>query len=247
MLIQADASQLEWRTLLYLAQDQIGIKEVLEKQDAHSLNQVAFDLPSRLIAKIYLFRTIYRGTGWSFANDPDFMHVSSDPKFWDAVGQKFYSKYDGIDRCHNSWMHSVMAGRSIVGPFGRDWTVEPKINRRTGAREIPWTTLTNYPVQGTGADIMMLARISFSNRLDRIRYTLHGDVILISTVHDSIVVDVKDERDIQNIVNLFHQVFDDIPTNIRKLFGIDWNVPMDCECKIGLNMKDMKKVTRTDK
>lgn len=245
MLIQADASQLEWRTILQLSQDQTGIKEVLEKQDAHSLNQSAFDLPSRLIAKIYLFRTIFRGTGWSFANDPDFMHVSKDPKYWDNINELFYKKYHGIDRCHKEWADLVINGYPLVGPLGREWTIEMRRNKRTGDLEIPWTTLSNYPVQGTGADIMMLARISFYRRLQSLKW--NGSVILISTVHDSIVVDVSDASDAQGVVNLFHQVFDDIPKNIYKLFGVEWTVPMDCECKFGLNMKDMEKMKRTDK
>src|SRR5687768_13315743 len=108
MLIQCDASQLEWRTILQLAQDEVGIQEVLAKADAHSLNQKAFELPSRLIAKIYLFRTIFRGSGWSFANDPDFMHVSADPKYWDKVNEKFFAKYVGIDKCHKKWAEEVI-------------------------------------------------------------------------------------------------------------------------------------------
>ena len=51
MLIQCDASQLEWRTLLELAKDQVGINEILEGEDTHAKNQEAFGLPSRLIAK----------------------------------------------------------------------------------------------------------------------------------------------------------------------------------------------------
>lgn len=244
MLVQADASQLqpEWRTLLYLAKDEVGIKEVLEKQDAHSLNQTAFELPSRLIAKIYLFSTIYRAKGWSFANDPDFMHVSTDPKYWDSVSEKFYKKYHGIDRCHHEWAEQVIKGKDIIGPFGRDWTIPMKRNKMSGNLEIPWTVLTNYPVQGTGADIMMLARISFARR-----FKASGiNAKLISTVHDSIIVDVRNESDIQPIVNMFHQVFDDIPTNIQRIFKIDWNIPMDCECKIGKDMKNMTKIERSD-
>ena len=56
MLVGVDAKALEWKVLLELSRDAVGIQEVLNNQDAHSLNQVAFDLPSRLIAKIYLFR-----------------------------------------------------------------------------------------------------------------------------------------------------------------------------------------------
>ena len=59
MLIQADAKALEWWTAVWLSQDAVGIKEIQEGLDLHTENQKAFGLPSRLIAKKYLFRTIY--------------------------------------------------------------------------------------------------------------------------------------------------------------------------------------------
>ena len=240
-LISCDAKQLEWRTILFLSQDEVGIQEVINNEDAHALNQVAFDLPSRLIAKIYLFRTIFRGSGFSFAHDPAFMHVSSSPKFWDAVGEKFFTKYHGIDLCHKKWAEIVVAGNPIVGPFGREWVFNTK-RKDSGEFFIPWTTLTNYPVQGTGADIMAIARVSFARRLRAAEIP----VLLVSTVHDSIVVDSPSEY-IQQVVNLFHQVFDDLIPNIRKIFGVEWNVPMAAETKVGPNEKDMEEVFRNDK
>lgn len=237
MLVQVDASQLEWRTVLQLSQDEVGINEILEKQDAHSLNQTAFRLPSRLIAKIFLFRTIFRGSGWSFANDPDFMHVSTDPKFWDEKNYEFFHKYHGIDRCHSVWKDEVLAGRPIVGPLGRSWSIGLKRHERTGEIKIPWTTLSNYPVQGTGADVMMLARISAYKRI--------GDAGIPgkwrSTVHDSIVYDCPSKW-VPDVTAIFHGVFQDIPKNIKAVFGYEWIVPMDCECKFGMNMKEMEKV-----
>lgn len=56
MFIKVDAQQLEWRVALELSRDWVGINEIIDKEDVHSKNQVAFELPSRLIAKIYLFR-----------------------------------------------------------------------------------------------------------------------------------------------------------------------------------------------
>ncbi|HXQ33616.1 MAG TPA: hypothetical protein VN843_06305, partial [Anaerolineales bacterium] len=82
MLVSIDASQLEWRVLVWLAMDPIGIQELNNHDDIHANNQKAFSLPTRLISKKYLFRTIFRGSGWSFANDPDFLHVSNDPAYW---------------------------------------------------------------------------------------------------------------------------------------------------------------------
>lgn len=237
MLIQCDASQLEWRTILQLAQDEVGIQEVLDKADAHSLNQVAFQLPSRLIAKIYLFRTIFRGSGWSFANDPDFMHVSANPKYWDGVNEKFFSKYHGIDTCHQRWAADVVREGVIHGPLGRSWSI-PLRRSDKGELKIPWTTLSNYPVQGTGADIMMFVRLSAYRRIKAAGIPCR----FISTVHDSIVVDAP-ESQLAAIATIFHSVFEDLPKNIKRTFGYDWNVPMACECKYGPDMKNMTKMS----
>lgn len=242
MLVSADASGLEWRTAIELSQDPIGIKEIVEGLDTHSLNQEAFQLPSRLIAKIYLFRTIFRGSGYAFANDPAFMHVSDSPKFWDSIGEKFYAKYNVLDATHKTWADRVVAGIPLVGPTGREWDVTLGRDQR-GNIKIPWTILTNYPVQGTGADVMMVARISFSRRLK----TSGIPALLISTVHDSIVVDCEQIVHVQSVVNLFYQVFDDLVENIRRTFQYDWKVPLACEVKIGMDMLNMSKIDRTDK
>lgn len=223
--------------MLELAKDQVGIDEILGGEDTHAKNQEAFGLPSRLIAKIFLFRTIYRGSGWSFANDPDFMHVSTSPEFWDEMNEKFYRKYGNIDATHQRWKDTVMGGKTIVGPFGRSWSCPPKRNNR-GELKVPWTTLTNYPVQGTGADVMMLARIMAKKRIQ------DADIPcdFISTVHDSIVVDTRTQH-LEALKNIFDEVFKDLPSRIKSIFNYNWTVPMACESKFGPNMKSMEKFT----
>jgi len=238
LLVACDASQLEWRTILELSRDEVGLAEVLEGQDTHTLNQHAFSLPSRLIAKIYLFRTIFRGSGYAFANDPAFMHVSSSPKFWDGIGEKFYAKYAGIDAKHTEWKDLVVSGRPIFGPSGRHWDIS--LGRdRNGELKIPWTVLTNYPVQGTGADVMMLARISFAKRLKDARIP----ALLVATVHDSIVVDVE-KCYVSQIAKIFYEVFDDLIENIWRCFKYEWVCPLACEVKCGMDMLNMEKVER---
>lgn len=235
MLLQADAAQLEWRTAVELSQDKVALNEILNGDDTHSLNQTAFSLPSRLIAKIYLFRTIFRGTGWSFANDPDFMHVSSDPAYWDNVNVLFYQKYSGLDATHHMWKDLTLHGEPIVGPFGRFWKLDP-FNK---FGKINWTQLTNYPVQGTGADIMTLARVSFMNKLKK--HGLEKVVLLISSVHDSIVVDCPSQY-LAQVSKLFHETFKDLQANIYKMFQYEWKTPLACEVKFGMNMKEMEKM-----
>jgi len=240
MLISCDASQLEWRVAVELSQDQTALREILEKQDTHSLNQVAFQLPSRLIAKIYLFRTIFRGSGYAFSVDNDFMHVSSSPKFWDAVNEKFYAKYHGLDKKHWEWAELVKYGKPIIGPLGRQWTIPMATDSRNGELRLPMTTLTNYPVQGTGADVMKIARILFYKRVKK----LGIPCLFITTVHDSIVVDAE-AKYVDQLARLFHQVFADIIPAIKTMFGYEWIVPLECEVKIGKDMLNMQKYMLT--
>ena len=137
------------------------MQEILNKEDTHSKNQAAFNLPSRLIAKIYLFRTIFnRGNGYAFTVDPDFMSVSTSVKYWDDVGKKFFAKYKGIDKLYDKNLATIAQGLPLVGPLGREWLI-PWTTNYKGETALPVTKAVNYPVQGTGHDIMSIARVSF--------------------------------------------------------------------------------------
>lgn len=231
--------RLEWRTCVELADDPVGLQEILDGVDFHSLNQEFFGLPSRLIAKIYLFRTIFnRGKGYAFTVDPDFMGVSTSIKFWDDIGRKFYEKYNAIDKLYDKNLKLITNNVPIVGPLGREWSIKPFIND-FGEMVLPITKAVNYPVQGTGADVMMLARISFRNRLEKQPWKKHFK--LISTVHDSIEGDTHEEY-VKPVAKLFDDVFKDLPKNIEKVFGYKWKTPLTCESKAGINKKDMVKL-----
>ena len=239
MILACDAAGLEWRTLIEWSRDKVALQEILEKQDIHTNNQNAFNLPSRLISKKYLFRTIYnRGQGYAFTLDPEFMDVSTSVAYWDEVGQKFYKKYAGIDACHIRWQQEAMTTGTINSPWGISWVIP------FNPTKIPWTILTNYPNQGLGALVMSLVRVSFKRRLAKKDYAQH--VKLISTVHDSVVTDVPSSC-VQDVTDLFSQCFDDLDKNFKKCYNYDWLVPLECECKFGPNQKDLQKILRKDK
>lgn len=235
MQTQVDANALEWRTIVLLSNDPIGVEELNTKGlDVHTNNQNDLSLPTRLIAKRFLFRTIYRGSGWAFANDRDFRHVSSDPEWWDDKNEKFYRKYKGIDRCHQKWFSEIAERGRIRGPFGRNWKIDLITDRR-GTR-VPKTTASNYPVQGTGHDLMCLARISAKRRLSQ-----YPEIKLISTVHDSIVADHPDNLS-EFVGKTFTEVFRDLPKNIEKIYGVKSPIPFTCEVKQGHNLLEMTTV-----
>lgn len=232
MILQADAKSLEWIVGAYLSQDKVAMDEIWNEIDQHSLNQKAFGLPSRLIAKKFVFRLMYGGSAYSYANDPDFTDVSRSEKFWQKVIDKFYEKYYGLARWHTEIVQQVTLTGQLVMPTGRVYKFE-----RDKRGEWPVTTIKNYPVQGLGADLMSIARVSFMRRFKNENFS----GVLVNTVHDSIVVDLP-EAEIKKCVKLFDNVFADIPTNFRKLFGVEFNLPLRAECSCGSNMKELKVV-----
>ena len=55
-ILNCDVKNLEGCTFADLAKDSVMIKEITEKEDLHSNNQRDFNLPSRLVAKRFLFK-----------------------------------------------------------------------------------------------------------------------------------------------------------------------------------------------
>ena len=89
---------------------------------------------------------------------------------------------------------------------------------------------------------MTIARIVFAKRLAQKGWK---QVLLVSSVHDSIVVDAPTDM-LKPVAKLFHEVFDDLQTNIWRTFKYKWVVPLACEVKYGPNVKDMKKLDRAE-
>lgn len=232
MIINADAKALEWVAGTFLSQDKTAIKEIWDRVDQHSLNQEAFKLPSRLIAKKFVFRLIYGGTAFSYASDVDFEDVSTSQKFWQKVIDRFYDKYQGWAAWHTRLMQEATTTGKVVMPTGREYSYS--INQRG---DWPRTTILNYPVQGLGADVMAIIRVAFYKRLKK--RGING--LIISSVHDSIVVDAPKES-MDEIVALFHEVFNDGPKLFEQWFGVKFNLPLQCEVSVGPNMCDLEEV-----
>lgn len=233
MLIQGDASALEWRCASFLSQDKVASEEIWNEIDQHTDNQTRFGLPSRLIAKTFVFRLIYGGSAFSYANDPNFAEVSKSEKFWQKVIDEFYAKYQGLHTWHIKLVQEAIQKKKVTLPTGREYDFEPTM--QYGKKKYPRTTILNYPVQGLGADLMTIARVSLFNRMKG----KYPNAKLVNTVHDSIIIDCEASL-VDELSAMMLQVFEDVPMNFKKMFGVEFNLPMKAEVQFGLNWKDMK-------
>jgi len=247
MLIACDASQLEWRVKVWLAQDPVGMKEIQEGYPIHDDNQKVFQLPTRTIAKIFLYRVIFAdsfgergfaGPAFAYANDSDFRGTSTSAKFWEGVIGRFYTKYAGIYNHSVGLIRQAIETGRILSPSGRVYNYS--LEEKYGRKDWPRTQILNHIVQGLSADFVMIARLLLQRRLESEVLALGCSMeqaLLINTVHDSIELDVDNNPElVYNISLLLEQCFADIPKYFEKHYGTTVNVPMAAETKYGFSL-----------
>jgi DNA polymerase-1 len=241
MLVNCDVKGLEVVVAAELSKDPVLCQEVIEGVDIHERNRDRFKLgegkAGRLIAKIFKFRLIYGGSAYSYAHDSDFMGVSASEKFWQSVIDEYYDKYRGIRKWHNWLIDTAKKDGRLEIPSGRFFPITPDWSKRE-----PWpiTIIKNYPVQGFGADLVMLARLQCAKLMREAGVT----GVLISTIHDSIIADCPNSE-VEVIGKIMRQAVLDIPKLCRQVFGYDFTLPMNAEVQAGPNKKDLKDLTFT--
>lgn len=219
----------------------MGIREIRDGFDLHTDNVKVFGLPSRLIAKKFLFRIIFGGTAFSFSADPEFTDCKMSTRQWEGVIERFYRKYKGIAKWHEHQVTTATRTGRLTIPTGRAWTYTPTRDNR-GELKQPITTIKNYPVQGLEADLMSLTRVSLYNRIKR-----NGDdrILLVNSVHDSILLDVPEDT-VEWCSETIASVFRDVPKNFKKLFGVEFNIPFRGELLKGMDWLNMEEVKGLD-
>ena len=229
MLLNVDFSSLEVVTAAYLSQDTVMCQEVRNGVDFHGLNQEKFNLPERTIAKSLMFRIIYGGS--QFSKDSKFFHVSKSQKYWDKVIEEFYEKYKGLHEWHTNLMREATLEGCITMPTGRFYNFSPDRGRW------PRSQILNYPVQGLAADLVAIARVSLRRRLKQAKLSS----LMVSTIHDSVILDVVNDLDvIAENFRIMQEVVRDVPMNFEKLWKVKFNLPLTGEFSFGINKGNMQ-------
>src|ERR1700674_820641 len=85
--------------------------------------------------------------------------------------------------------------------------------------------ILNYPVQGTGADLVAIGRVTCWKRLR----ALGLPHLWVSTVHDSLDLDISLDKGLEtcyNVCRLIKSSIEDVPTNFERLFEVKFDLPI---------------------
>ena len=164
------------------------------------------------------------------------MGVSTSQSYWQKVIDKFYEKYRGVAAWHKTICHQAATVGKIFIPSGRYFNLG--FEETPYGVKLPETKIKNYPVQGFGADLVLIARLRARQLLKKTKLVY----VLASTVHDSIVADANMASYFQ-VARILNHAIEDVPRLASQMFKIDFNLPLKCEIKVGQNLKDLEPLT----
>jgi DNA polymerase-1 len=204
------------------------MKEIEDGFDVHAYTASVItesgQKTTRQEAKAHTFAPLYGATG--------FGRTSAEAKYY----EQFTKKYEGVALWHSRLAKEAMNSKTIKTPSGREFAF-PNIYKNKHGRISNFTQIKNYPVQSFAtADIVPLALLYIDKLLDTMKSCV------VNTVHDSIVIDVHpdEERAVLEAINTTNR---NLPSLVNNKWGIEFNVPLLLESKIGDNWLDTKDVS----
>src|SRR6056300_148932 len=221
-ILEADYGQLESRVAGYLANDPQVYHDVENKTDVHTVTAEIIGC-SRQDAKAHTFKPLYGGT----TGTPD------QQRYY----RTFKDKYAGVTDWHEKLQRDAVEKGFITLPSGRQYAF-PGTTWTDWGTATNRTAICNYPVQGfaTG-DLLPIALVKLhksmkSNKLKS---------VICNTVHDSIVLDVfPGEED--TCTTLVVEAMMSLPEECRRRYGVEYDMPISVECKMGSNWLDTEVV-----
>lgn len=227
VIVEVDFAQLEFRVAAFLSQDEQAIKDILEGIDVHSYtSKVLTDAgqpTNRQDAKPHTFKPLYGGSSGTPAEQ--------------AYYEAFKKKYPKIAEWQKQNIAIALKGKPVIIPSGREYSF-PGTRRTPSGYVVNTTQICNYPVQGFAtADIVPCALIDLRRYFNE--HSLNSLINL--TVHDSIVIDCA-PTEISAVHSGINAVFDYLRDSLRRRYGVDINLPLDWETKMGKNWYAMETV-----
>ena len=219
-IMEIDFAQLEFRTAVFLAQDKQGMEDIKNGVDVHQYTADIIGC-SRQDAKAHTFKPLYGGMSGS----------ENEKKYYSA----FLKKYPDIKVWHEKLQNEAIRTKIVTLPTGRQYAF-PKVERMSWGGSSFSTQIKNYPVQGFAtADIVPLACIGIQELLEEHK----TKSLLINTVHDSIVADVFPGEE-KVVASCLNNGCLGVIQRMKTMYGIDFNVPLDVELKVGSNWLETK-------
>lgn len=226
VVAECDGSQLEFRVGIGMASDEVGLKEIANKEDVHANTALVMtqhgEPVSRQEAKPRSFRPMYGGTSGTPAEV--------------AYIKYFNSKYKQLNAMQESWVNEVMETKRLITPYGLRFYWPFAKYRRDGTADCR-TEVFNYGIQGMATgEIIPIALFMLWYR------TAGMELMIVNTIHDSIICELP-EHEVNAYKELALQVMTfDVYSFLREVYKYDLKVNLGTGIKIAHNWGEGKEI-----
>lgn len=255
-LIEADFGQLEIVALAYLSQDTVLIAELNAGIDIHSalyekMYGRAPTTEERKQFKRLTFALVY-GAGAKTMAVQSGLPVPVCKKYIEV----FYNKYIGVKEYHSYSLAVAEVGCALgtkkteSGLPAREYTQRLETGRRlhytqydstwTKKASFSPTELKNYPVQSFATGDIVPLVLGYMYRALIQHPILSDKLLMINTIHDSIMFDLLDKTLLPESVKFIKDLMTSADKMLEETFGIKLGLKLTCSIKHGPNWFEMK-------
>ena len=270
VLLQFDYSQLEVVCLAYLSQDRMLMTDLKNGVDMHCMStEFLTGTPyghvlakykagdpeiteRRKFAKRCGFLVQYGGGAGALHNNTglprsqcvmfidNYYRRYEEVKIWqDAVRRAVENAAQPNGETTGG--HAVLASElgSVTGRlYSFKQQLAPEFMRNKGfALTFSPTQMKNYPVQGlaTGDIVPMMV-----GKLNRWLKKHHPEVLLVNTIHDSVILDVPPEVVLSNLVRYVKSLLETAPAMMKEVFNVEFNMELRVDVEAGPTWGELK-------
>ena len=244
VIIQADMGQLEWRVAAYLSQDPAMKKDIKYGVDIHQQSASwAFKVPiekvtkeQRTSGKAQTFGPLY-GQGWMGLHMKTGLPIESCKAFLKG----FYKKYKRLGRWHEELIQEIYDNQMgdwswFQSPTGRIFWLQEGWNYEGNRKVFRVPQIKNLQVQGTATDILIIYRGILVRKLLPFRKKCH----IINTIHDSIILDCREDI-VSEVIPIISEVMED-PIPLNKVFKREFDIPLNVDISVGPSWSELREV-----
>lgn len=229
VFLAVDYSQIELRLLAHLSGDEHLVRAFNEGEDFHAetaarvfgvpVSEVTPDLRSR--AKAVNFGIVYGQQAYGLSQS---LHISM-AEARDMI-DRYYEAYPGV----RTFLDNVVARAKQTGyaetMYGRRRHIPELKAKNPQLRGFGERTAMNHPMQGTAADIIKIAMVRVSRRLEEEGFAAH----MILQVHDELDFECPIDE-VERLTAMVQDVMEHV---------VDLRVPLIAEASTGITWADAK-------
>jgi DNA polymerase-1 len=243
--LQADFSQVELRIAAMLAGERRMLRQYAAGEDIHMIRAVRMTgrpadkvtKEERKKAKAVNFGYIY-GMGAkkfvTYAFDNYGIEVSLEEAEADREG--FFGDYPALRPWHERQRRLANRYQRVQSPIGRVRHLTDVLSLDRGVRGEAERQAINSPVQSFASDLMLIALIRLHRAMNPER------CLVVGTVHDSILFQVRDEF-VDKYAKAIKAVMEDMD-HVRSKYGADVTVPIVADIEVGTHWGETQAWTK---